>query len=121
MFQVCVLCAAESAPTPGDITNECVHNVLCSKALLSSCRLMPTASFIECIYLIFGLSLFFCLVLSPELLSFPPPKPPPFYDVPEIRQLQFCHFSPQRCFSLNLSEDILVCLSGGPSNHSALL
>lgn len=49
-----VLSVNELAPTPGDS----MSSVLSSPALLCPCRLMPMSSFMESIYLIFGLPLF---------------------------------------------------------------
>ena len=43
---MCVWCAIESVPTPGNPMND-FYNVLYSIAMLSSCRLMPMASFME--------------------------------------------------------------------------
>ena len=49
-----------------------------------------------------------CLLFFPARVSFP--KTLPSCNVPEVGQLQFCHFCPQRCFRLNLLEDSLVPL-----------
>ena len=66
MQSPCVLCSLELAPAPGDPMNMSdVHNALSSTALLSSCQLMPVASFRVSVYLIVDLPLF---LLPPYLV-----------------------------------------------------
>ena len=48
-----------------------IHTVLSSTALLSSCRLRPSASFMEPIQLVFGFLFSCCLLIFPAWLSFP--------------------------------------------------
>lgn len=69
-----------------------IHNVLSSAAQLSSCRLMSVASFMESIHLLFGLLAFFLLPSIFPVLPFL--KNLSFHDVPEVGQLQFCHWPP---------------------------
>ena len=72
MKQVSVLHAVESALTPVTEWMSDVHNVLCSPALLRCCRLLlPVASFMESVHLIFGLPFPFRLLSFPALMSFP--------------------------------------------------
>lgn len=55
-WDICMFCADESPLIPGDLCMSDVHNVLCSIAPFSSYRLLPMASSVESVHLIFGLS-----------------------------------------------------------------
>lgn len=62
-----------------------VHGVLSSRTLLSSCRLMPRASFMESLHLIFGLPLSLLpSIFSPQYCLFQ--RTQSSHDVPEIGQ-----------------------------------
>lgn len=63
-----------------------VHNILCSTALFSFGRLMPTPSFMESIYPIFGPPFFLLPSAFPSRIL-------PSHDGPQAGQPQFYHFS----------------------------
>lgn len=88
-----------------------VHEVLSTAALLSSWSLMPMPSFrVNPSHV--GLPFFLLLSIFHHYCLFQTTVAS--HNMPDIRQLQFCHFYLQQCFSLNLLQHLLVCCSGGP-------
>ena len=95
-LQLHVLHAAESAATPGDPMDEQCPSVLSSPAVLSSCRPMPAASYMESVYVVFVPPLFLSPSISPTL---------PTVSSTELCLLMmclkqdslFCHFCLQPC------------------------
>ena len=87
-----------------------VHRVLDSAALLSSCRPMPMASsWSQSIsHLVFLFSC--CLLFYPEYCF--SKRTLPSHYVPELGQIEFCHFCLQQCFRVSLLYEPLVHYSG---------
>lgn len=115
---VCVMCCWVPL-TPRDPLNERRPQCSVLSTPLSPRGLMSMASFMELTYLILGLPFPHCFLFSlPHCLS---QRTLPSHSVPQIEQLQFCHFCPQPCFRLHLLSGRDVCLSGRPGAHRGLL